>query len=374
MNTYMKILSLIVISFFLIQCKEKNATYKTITINSKNIEAAVPISILFDTVEYIPLETTPTSLFKDIDKLCVDKQGNFYILDQEGTNTIYKFNSTGQFIQTIGTKGKGPQEYLTISDFIIYQDSLLDIYDGELGKHLLFDLKGNYLKEYSGIDKGDAEFIHIEDTLAYYAPCGGYAPNLSIQISNKTYSFFKQNYPEMRSKREYFHISGQRIFYTDNYNDTIFYFTKGKLEPYIYIDFKRRKLPKKLRNYNKIARSNYCYDIDDIKITPSIIYFTFTHQNRVINAFYDYTNKKSILTKAFLNDINGIPFITSSKTPNTNATFISHINASILLDAYEYNKDHNQNISTDYQQLISKLNQDSNPIIIIAHLKNNIRL
>lgn len=106
MNTYMKILSLIVISFFLIQCKEKNATYKTITINSKNIEAAVPISILFDTVEYITLETTPTSLFKDIDKLCVDKQGNFYILDQEGTNTIYKFNSTGQFIQTIGTKGR----------------------------------------------------------------------------------------------------------------------------------------------------------------------------------------------------------------------------------------------------------------------------
>lgn len=364
----MKQYLIVILALCFIQCKEDPTNYRIIKINSKDIQLATPLSCLFDSLKYIPLETTKFS----IDKLCMDKMGNFYVLDQEGTNALYKFDSSGKFLHTIGSQGRGPEEYLSISDFSIFQDSLLDLYDDEQGKRLIFDLNGNCIESYTHIDKGTARFIHVADTIAYYVSCGGYAPNLAIQIQGEKYLFFKQDYSELLRKFEYFHLTENRLLYTDNYNDTIFYFDKGKLKPYIYIDFKRNKLPKKLRNNGQIARGHYCYNIDNIKITPSLMYFSFVYKNDVINAFIDLEQNKVLLTKVLSNDINGIPFLMTERTPNASDKIISHVSSHMLHNSYEYLQDSGQPISEDYKHLMRQVTLDSNPIIIFAYLKNNI--
>lgn len=365
---------IIVLALIFLQCKEDLIDCHIVTVNSRKIQLTVPISNIFDSLKYIPLETTESSLFKNIDKLSMDKMGNFYVLDKEGTNALYKFDSSGKFLHTIGIRGRGPEEYLSISDFSIFQDSLLDLYDDELGKRLIFDLNGNCIESLNRINKGSAHFIHVADTVAYYASCGGYAENLTIQIQGKEYLFFKQNYPELVAKSEYFYFVGNRILYTDNYNDTIFCFDEGKMHPYIYIDFRRNKLPKKLRNSGKIAQGHYCYDIDNIKMADSLMYFSFVYKNEIIQSFVELKRNKILLAKVLVNDINGIPFFIAERTPNVSDKLVTYVNSSVLYNSYEYLRDGEQPISDDYKRLMQQVNLDSNPIIVFAYLKNNIEI
>lgn len=216
---------------------------------------------------------------------------------------------------------------------------------------------------------GDGFFIHVEDTLAFYSSTGGYGHNLIINIKNKEYKFFRQNYSEIYNKLQYFYYNGKNILYSDNYNDTIFQFQKGTLQPSLYIDFKKRKLPKKFRNQRKIGFSNYCYDLGDIKSISRFLFFSFVYQQTVINGIKDKNTETLYLAKKFNNDIDNIPFLLYPNCFHDTTKIITAIDAPSLIEIYEYNQKRNKHVTQIYHQMVKQINENSNPIIVFAYLK-----
>jgi hypothetical protein len=75
-----------------------------------------------------------------------------YILDEQAGN-IKVFDSSGNFVKSIGRKGQGPGEFgLPISLSLTQQGH---IFVNDLGQRKIhyFDREGNYLKEFSIADK-----------------------------------------------------------------------------------------------------------------------------------------------------------------------------------------------------------------------------
>ena len=70
-------------------------------------------------IELIPLETTDSSLIGTSPECIVDRDGGYYIADMNGSQKILRYDSTGRFLNTIGSRGRGPQEYLGISNYLI---------------------------------------------------------------------------------------------------------------------------------------------------------------------------------------------------------------------------------------------------------------
>ena len=87
------------------------------------------LSEIAENVEYIPLQTTDSSLLGDVVLKIVNIDNRIYILNSvEDEDEILCFNTDGKFSYKINKTGRGPEEYLSITDFdISYDNTLLTI-------------------------------------------------------------------------------------------------------------------------------------------------------------------------------------------------------------------------------------------------------
>ena len=345
-------------------CNTYNKDKNVITVEANKIQDIIKVSAIFDSIKYVPLETTDSSLFKDIDKLCIDSCGNIFILDIEGTNAVYMFGKEGQFKRQIGNLGRGPGEYNEISDLNLYQDTILEIYDSGQDKIIQYDTTGKMIHEIYNIEAGSAQFFHIGDTLGFYRPNGKNAFNLTILVKDKKYSYLKQDYLELRSKGNYFHTDGKQVYCTDNYNDTLYIIKDAKVYPFLYIDFQKNKLPEKIRLIEQAWQGDYCFDIENFKFTSRFVNFSFSYRQNEIFAFYDFKNKKMFTGRSFQNDLDGIPLLLYPNTSNNNDKIVTYLKTSIFLSTFE-----NGQISETAKTLKSKVHEDSNPIVVFAYTK-----
>src|SRR5690554_6540990 len=81
--------------------------------NTENIPLE---DIDFKSFKIISLETKDESLLGDVVEVR-PYMSYFYVLDSEGK--LFAFDSDGKYINHIGTKGNGPDEYLKLSAFFI---------------------------------------------------------------------------------------------------------------------------------------------------------------------------------------------------------------------------------------------------------------
>ncbi len=359
---------------FLIRCQTPESSLKRIIIEVEEKQEILQLSTLFDSLHYIPLETVNSSILEGIDRLCLDSRENIYILDQEGTNAVLKFDRQGRFMGKIGYQGRGPGEYLEISDFCIYQDTLVEILDAMQEKRIQYSTNGSFVREYLHCDAGDGDFLHFGDTLIFYSPCGGYCPNLKICIRDQEYGFFKQNTRELWKKFEYIHTTGDRIFYSDNYNDTIYHFADGQLLPWLYIDFDGKNLPAGFQGYEKVAQSPYCWNVDNIKVMDRYIYFDFNYKEQTIQAFVDTETDEKYVFRILRNDIDHVPFLIFPKVCTCPEKIVTYLTATMLIESYAYNKRAGEKISEVFDTLYHSISEDSNPVLVFAYLKNKHRI
>ena len=123
-NTILRLFLFIILISFISQLfyschhkKKNNDSYSSITnrsnkihINPDNYEKQnAKISLIVDSIDYIPLETTSDCLICAIDKL-ITKNNKYYIFDKI-TQSIFTFDFNGKFISKINSIGHGPGEY-----------------------------------------------------------------------------------------------------------------------------------------------------------------------------------------------------------------------------------------------------------------------
>ena len=80
----------------------------------------ISLSTLADSIEYIPLQT-PEELPIDILIAVKTTQEDIVILDR--SQNLIRFDKQGKFLNTIGQKGQGPEEYLNIINFDIEEET-----------------------------------------------------------------------------------------------------------------------------------------------------------------------------------------------------------------------------------------------------------
>jgi len=136
----MRCLSIFFLALFLVSCSSKEKTdIKTIDVLSPPGPELKNLSEIATDVQYIPLETVPKALMRFVNYL---KTGNdkFYI---NVSTEILCFDKTGKFLHKLSQKGRGPNEYMYISDYDILPE-----------KNLLIVLTGGKLQFYDEIDTG----------------------------------------------------------------------------------------------------------------------------------------------------------------------------------------------------------------------------
>jgi hypothetical protein len=118
---------------------------ETIPVSISNLKK-VNFSEIFDSVRYIPLETTDDILIANITKIhYVDNR--FFIYD-ERTMSVFAFDEQGHCIWKIQNKGNGPREYTQLLGFDIDKNSRKIYLYCRLDKILVYDWDGKFVEEY----------------------------------------------------------------------------------------------------------------------------------------------------------------------------------------------------------------------------------
>ncbi|MBN1790741.1 MAG: 6-bladed beta-propeller [Bacteroidales bacterium] len=92
--------------------KEKISFPITIHLNLTKVNSdSMNLSEIAEKVEYIPLETSDSSLLRDIYNLGVTNEYYFIKNDWD----ILKYDKNGKFVNTLSRSGKGPEEAMARS-------------------------------------------------------------------------------------------------------------------------------------------------------------------------------------------------------------------------------------------------------------------
>lgn len=162
-----RIIILFLSAIIFYSCTEKNKNEKNTIYVDLNQKQAVSIFDIFSKIDIIPLETNDSSLIKQITKVIV-KDNRFYILDE--TNQILTFSADGKFLFRINHRGEGPTDYISISDFNVFNDSLFLLSNLDNKMHI-YDSNGNFGRKFSlpSITGAYDSFLNInKDTLAFW--------------------------------------------------------------------------------------------------------------------------------------------------------------------------------------------------------------
>jgi hypothetical protein len=212
----------------------------------------VSLNILFDKIEYVPLETTPE---------CFLKPGAYYYVTDKyivAMNTFwqtYLFDrKTGKFIRGLDREGGGPDEYRR---WIVYLNGLNE------KRNILY---ANDIDKWKGYDIETGEMVDIikkpsinNDIITVFSPwainSNQYIGNVSAEFCKKGYRlvvFNKQGFISKVYKKE--NILGADVLSGDGL--LIFYNYKGKLY------------------FSRIGFNAMTYEVGDKQILPHIIFRT----------------------------------------------------------------------------------------------------
>jgi len=364
-------------------------------LKQKNI---IRLSQIASKVEYIQLETNNECL--------LSSQARYFFVDSlifvDNMDHILKFNSHGKFLTKIGRPGRGPGEIQTIADIsIIPSKRQIAVQLLESRKLVYFSFDGKFIKNeshpYRGLvkklDDGNSliwdggpikwtKFTFLltnekEDTLSVIPNYKTIINKSNIAVS-PAYSFIER-----------FYYFDKRLFFKDDFNDTVYYMNAGKIQPAYSINLGKYKLPESLRPeslepsniklfYQKASNFYYCCVLETSNkiflvshnyyrdIPKYILYDKPSHLGNLMN------NNENIST-GIVNDWDGGLDFWPTGNITDNKIFMP-INMMDLKKEFEKSKSAKNSIKfpdrqKDLSKILSNSDNTDNPIIMIVTLK-----
>ncbi len=217
-------------------------------------QRSMKLSNFIKDVEFIPLESTKESYFRLAYDYTVGKK---YVMVADGERAqLVLFTRKGEFIRTIGIKGKGPGELneprrATMDP----QEENIYVFDGSVDKLLKFSVEGDFINEVSVKETSPARYIEgikfINDDQFVlvnrrpYAPMDGF---VSLPVFNKNLEIVKNILPRGNDENLRNNVSPHALFainpdgmtFWEPFMDTLFNITpKGKAIPTHVIGFSK---------------------------------------------------------------------------------------------------------------------------------------
>lgn len=112
---------------------------------SENLRRSRSLDDLMEVTRLIPLEVHDDGMIGDMTSM-VHAHNRFYISDRL-TRKLYCFDESGAFLFSFGSEGEGPGEHQHVREVRLTYDGNIGVADPFLGKVILFDRDGTFLKE-----------------------------------------------------------------------------------------------------------------------------------------------------------------------------------------------------------------------------------
>lgn len=126
---------------------------------------------IMDVVDFIPLKLEDLALdgFSEI----FLNDSSIFVVDKTLQKTIYHFDKTGGYINSIGTIGRAYNEYLDLSDVVFTENSVL-VFDSKNQRVLFYGVDGKLQKK--DVLKRRFQKAHPvgDDYILYLGHCNGY--------------------------------------------------------------------------------------------------------------------------------------------------------------------------------------------------------
>lgn len=201
-------------------------------------------------VEFIPLETDGAHLLgSTVDLNVVD--GSYIVTDYLNGN-IFRYSRDGRFLNSIGRRGNGPEEYVHINDVQICGN---DLYVFSVpSKIQRFSLEGELLDTQTpeNLDLGSMSWITDEGILTYYGYGSGRESRFSL-LSDKARTDY---YPSAEKVMNYtpteqiFSESGDSVFVVDSYSDIVKVYAGREMKDGPSFDFGKYTIPQTFYEYD----------------------------------------------------------------------------------------------------------------------------
>ena len=424
-----------VLLLFVVNCKNKpkenitlygatseNLFSESLIVDNIDENTVLKFSDIFDSISFIRLETNETALIGSVEKI-IAVNDKFIILDGIIAKKVLVFHEDGRFLNQIGSKGAGPEEYDAPNDITYdkYNDELL-IYVNNHKKIMRFKLDGTFIGNIKLDFWTSVVFVIDENKYGLYvnyhnnSQYKGY--NLIVidrdgKVLNLLMPF------DIDSKN----ISGvdinaftnyqDKILFSPYYDNKIYEFSIDSIIPKYYWNFDNHIIPEEL--YNNVTSKELRKMIDDngeymyCSISSEIsshVIGKVIYKRKIFDCYYSKESKKYNAAAVFINDMFGLvssssfmctkgDLLISTVSPEQFVTmqeliqgmknekkdikkiWLSQLNsptAAIFKPSLKKNLKHaiesvNFTLADDEIDFINSIDETDNPIIRVARLK-----
>ena len=211
-----------------------------------------PLDSIIAKIEYVKLQSTEEHPVGGIDNLLITPE-HIIVADRHLAKSIFIFDRQGKIQTVISRHGRGPQEYLSISDIVLTPDQKrIAVLDNYGKKILYFDLAGNYLfHKVLSLYAGELKYLDDENILIVTYGMGTEDPGLASYPHNNdllycidtTMQIKKSFMPNQFSKElssyctpNVKQFNNSQVFASHIYSDTIYQVTPEGMIPKYWID------------------------------------------------------------------------------------------------------------------------------------------
>lgn len=347
-------------------------------------QKTVNLSSIGTDLNYIALETTPSSLLRKINQLVIT-DSNIFISDY---HKLIQFDHNGKFIRQIGANGRGPGEYIYVSGFCVdNQSKKIYIIAWGIYSILEFNFDGKFIRSFNKsfeslqiqvldpnklVFRLDAEVTTSPDFKLLITDLQG-----SLLSKIKNYNK-RTSYPVFMIERPMYFYKG--LFHYNQFGvDTLYTLEDEELDPYAIFNLGKMKMDpdpavpfpvvkgdEALRKLNnklwimKIVENNQylflelAYGLSD-SITRCIanknsLDVTFLESISLIN---DIDGGKNFWPKYIFNDTILVDFINAYNLIN----YVHNLNSEDYYNKYGTN-------FRKLKNLVEELKETSNPVLI----------
>lgn len=331
-------------------------------------------------LKFIPLETNANCIMGEPRKLCLHNN-KFYLTDMGVNKRIFIFNTSGNYLGSIGSYGKGPGEFINLTDFFINKtQNQLFVLDNDQRKVIVYDLQtAKFLYDFK-ITFSAHDFAMIDDNkLVFYSkvPQNKSGKSFSIAIMNlddKSYNWFLAQ-DELDTSLSGINSIFQSFntYYAPYLKDIVYRITSNSIEPAILFNFGQNKLPEeRLKDFRKNPRiildllkerKDWIYGIENVLETDKFLTFNLEVSRNTVIVIYSKETGSFFYGNQYEDLLGVFPqFINIAASENE---FYGFINSYFFVRGKDkILQQNNWILKEEYLKAINSIQEESNPVII----------
>lgn len=203
---------------------------------------------LVERIDLIPLQTKNAPLLGS--RIELFPMNDSYIVSDMENSQVFRYSREGHFLNSIGTRGNGPGEYINIHNVQTTAERVIVFSAPD--KVLHYDLEGRLCHEIHMKELGTQSWVVPEGLLAYYSFGSGRGHRAGLWEEDVEIPYLEDdiNVIHFSAGAPVFSEWGGRTYFTDAYTPTVMVYSNKTVAPQITVDFKNAAIPEEFYEFD----------------------------------------------------------------------------------------------------------------------------